>query len=122
AELIRSHAAIVEESREQWYPWVGRALTAAGVLAVLWVVTVIAFSVVGVAQARRAEHRKAEVATPAGRAEHRKVEVAPAPAAGPGRPVPVPSDGDLPAYMRPGFREEVEARRRMEMEGMAADG
>lgn len=118
AELIRSHAAIVEESREQWYPWVGRGLTAAGVLAVLWIVTAIAFSVVGVAQARRVEHRKVEVAAPARRAERVTAQVAVAPAAGPGLPA---SDEDLPAYMRPGFREEVEARRRMEMEGMAAD-
>ena len=29
AELVRSHPAIVEESREVWYPWVGRAITAA---------------------------------------------------------------------------------------------
>ena len=118
AELIRSHSAIVEESRERWYPWVGRGLTAAGVLAVLWVATAIAFSVVGVAQARRAEHRKAEVAAPAGRAERVTAQVAAAPAAGPGLAA---SDEDLPAYMRPGFREEVEARRRMEMEGISAD-
>lgn len=121
AELIRSHAAIVEESREQWYPWVGRGLTAAGVFAVLWVVTAIAFSVVGVAQARRAELRKAEVAGSAGRAERVTAQVAAPPAAGPGHPGRPASDDDLPAYMRPGFREEVEARRRMEMEGMAAD-
>jgi hypothetical protein len=107
AELIRSHTAIVEESREQWYPWVGRGLTAAAVLGALWVVTAIAFGVLGVIQSRRIEARKAEAAAPAPR---------------PGRPVgPVPTGEDLPAYMRPGFREEVEARRRMEMEGMAAD-
>ncbi|HEU4356763.1 MAG TPA: hypothetical protein VFT27_14335, partial [Actinomycetota bacterium] len=103
AELIRSHDAIVEESREQWYPWVGRALTAAAILAVLWVVTAIAIWVLGIVRAREAERRRAEPI---------------APPVVPGRPA---HDDDVPPYMRPGFREEVEARRRTEIEGIAAD-
>lgn len=104
AELIQSHEAIVEESREQWYPWVGRALTAAAVLAALWIATAIAFWVFGVLQTGRTERRKVEAAAP---------PVIPG--------LPVQGDEDLPAYMRPGFREEIEARRRMEIEGIAAD-
>lgn len=103
AEIIRSHDAIVEESREPWYPWVGRALTAAAVLAALWVVTAIGIWVLGVVRAREAERRRAEAAVPP---------------VIPGRPA---HDEDLPAYMRPGFREEAEARRRAEMEGIAVD-
>jgi hypothetical protein len=117
AELIRSHEAIVEESREQWYPWVGRSLTAAAALGGLWVVTLIAFGALGLAQARRAARGEAveaaESAAPSARADR---------PARPGRPAgQAPGDENLPAYMRPGFREEIEARRRMELEGLAAD-
>jgi len=58
AELVRSHAAIVEESREQWYPWVWRAIPAAIVCFGLALVTAIVFSVIGVL-ARRSARRSA---------------------------------------------------------------
>lgn len=117
AELIRSHMAIVEESREQWFPWVGRALTAAAVLAVLWVVTAIAFGLFGMIRSRRPERPKADAAPSSPVRAHR-----PAPTPNGAEPNGAePNGAELPAYMRPGFREEVEARRRMEMEGIAAE-
>lgn len=125
AELVRSHSAIVEESREQWYPWVGRALTAAAVLAALSVLTAIVFAVAGAWRTRRARRpRVAETDAPAARAGRPADTDAPAATDGSvptstraGRPAE--TDASVPAYMRPGFREEVEARRRME--GMAAE-
>lgn len=96
AELIRSHEAIVEKARVRWYPWFTRGLIAAGVCAALYVATAIVFALVALL-GRLLERRKTS------RRE--------------ARPVPgsraAPSERDPPAYMRPGFREEVEARRRM---------
>ena len=87
-----------------------------GVLGGLWVVTLIAFGALGIARARRAAREAveaAESAAPSARADR---------PARPGRPAgQAPGDENLPAYMRPGFREEIEARRRMELEGLAAD-
>jgi hypothetical protein len=105
AELIRSHAAIVEESRQRWYPWVARGLTAAAVGAGLFVITAITFALGGLVERRRARGSK-------GRSRAR----------GPvARGVPeTPTDETLPAYMRPGFREESEARQRMAIEMAAA--
>lgn len=90
AELVRSHAAIVERSRETWYPWMERAITAAIVCFVLFVATAIGFFAFGVV-ARRAA---------------RKPQAAPA--------------GNANGYMLPGFREEVESRHRVEEELKAA--
>ena len=53
AELVRSHPAIVEESREVWYPWVGRAIIAAIVCFGLALVTAIVFAVIGCSGAVR---------------------------------------------------------------------
>jgi hypothetical protein len=105
AELIRSHAAIVEESRQRWYPWVARGLTAAAVGAGLFVITAITFALGGLVERRRARGSKG-----------------PSRARGPAaRGVPeTPTDETLPAYMRPGFREESEARQRMAIEMAAA--
>jgi hypothetical protein len=99
AELIRSHQAIVEESREPWYPWVWRAIAAAVACFGLALVTAIVFSVVGVLQRRSARQRSA-VATP--RPRRRKADQVP--------------DQDAPAYMHPTFKDEVAARRRAEEE------
>jgi hypothetical protein len=110
-ELARSHSAIVEESRETWYPWMERAITAAIVCFVLFVATAIGFLAFGLL-ARRAA-RKPE-ATPApnanGSAPHRRDP------ARSERRAPAAEDEDLPAYMLPGFRDEVESRHRVEEE------
>jgi hypothetical protein len=99
AELVRSHSAIVEESREPWYPWVGRAITAAIVCFGLALVTAIVFSVIGVL-ARRSARRGSAVAAP--RQQRKKADRV--------------ADETLPAYMQPSFKDEVAARRRAEEE------
>ena len=99
AELVRSHSAIVEESREPWYPWVGRAITAAIVCFGLALVTAIVFSVIGVL-ARRSARRRSAVAAP--RQQRKEADRV--------------ADETLPAYMQPSFKDEVAARRRVEEE------
>ena len=99
AELVRSHSAIVEESREPWYPWVGRAITAAIVCFGLALVTAIVFSVIGVL-ARRSARRRSAVAAP--RQQRKEADRV--------------ADETLPAYMQPSFKDEVAARRRAEEE------
>jgi hypothetical protein len=99
AELVRSHPAIVEESREPWYPWVGRAITAAIVCFGIALVTAIVFSVIGVL-ARRSARRRSAVVAPRPR----------------GKKADRVADEKLPAYMQPSFKDEVAARRRVEEE------
>jgi hypothetical protein len=99
AELVRSHPAIVEESREPWYPWVGRAITAAIVCFGLALVTAIVFSVIGVL-ARRSARRRSTVAAP--RQRRKKADRV--------------ANENLPAYMHASFKDEVAARRRVEEE------
>jgi hypothetical protein len=99
AELVRSHQAIVEESRETWYPWFGRAIIAAVVCFGLALVTAIVFSVIGVL-ARRSARRRSAVTTP--RPRRKKADRV--------------ADENLPAYMQPSFKDEVAARRRVEEE------
>lgn len=99
AELVRSHTAIVEESREVWYPWVARAITAAIVCFGLALVTAIVFSVIGVLERHSARQRSAVTAASPRR---RKKDQVP--------------DENAPAYMHPSFKEEVAARRHVEDE------
>src|SRR5215207_7813111 len=99
AELVRSHTAIVEESREVWYPWVGRAIAAAIVCFGLALVTAIVFSVIGVLR-RRSARRRSAVVDP--RLRRKKADRV--------------ADENLPAYMQPTFKDEVAARRRVEEE------
>jgi hypothetical protein len=99
AELVRSHTAIVKESREVWYPWVARAITAAIVCFGLALVTAIVFSVIGVLERRSARQRSAVTAAPPRR---RKKDQVP--------------DENAPAYMHPSFKDEVAARRQVEEE------
>lgn len=106
AELVRSHPAMVEASRKTWYPWVRRGVAAAVACAVLYVLTAIAFALVGVLTRRSAERRAAS-------------DGSPPPVRRKAAPV---QDQDLPAYMQPGFQEEVEARRRVEEELKATQG
>ena len=99
AELVRPHTAIVEESREVWYPWVARAITAAIVCFGLALVTAIVFSVIGVLERHSARQRSAVTAAPPRR---RKKDQVP--------------DENAPAYMHPSFKDEVAARRQVEDE------
>ena len=99
AELVRSHTAIVEESRTTWYPWVDRAITASIVCFALTLLTAVVFFVLGVLGRRSAQDRSKVEAPPL-----RRKKSAPLP------------DEDLPAYMSPGFQEEVAARRQVEDE------
>jgi hypothetical protein len=99
AELVRSHTAMVEESREVWYPWVARAITAAIVCFGLALVTAIVFSVIGVLGRRSARQRSA-VAAPRPRRKKAGAQ----------------ADENAPAYMHPSFKEEVAARRHVEDE------
>ena len=99
AELVRSHAAIVEESREQWYPWVWRAIPAAIVSFGLALVTAIVFFAMGVLRRRSARQRSAVAAPPVRRKKEERV-----------------ANENLPAYMQPTFKDEVAARRRAEEE------
>jgi hypothetical protein len=99
AELVRSHTAIVEESREQWYPWVWRAIPAAIVAFGLALVTAIVFFAIGALRRRSARQRSAVAAPPVRR---KKAERA--------------ANENLPAYTQPTFKDEVAARRRAEEE------
>jgi hypothetical protein len=104
AELVRSHAALVAKAQDPWYPWVARAIKFAIAFAVLYVVTWVAFAAYGIVRRRSA---------------HRKAEAAKQPPVIPGRRADV-ADKDLPAYMKPGFQQEVEARRKAEAEAASA--
>jgi hypothetical protein len=99
AELVRSHPAIVEESREVWYPWVGRAIIAAIVCFGLALVTAVVFSVIGVLE-RRSARRGSAVEAPRPRRKKAAAD----------------GDENAPAYMHPSFKEEVAARRHVEDE------
>jgi hypothetical protein len=96
AELIRPHAPLVEKAERPWYPWVGRAIRGAVAFAVLYVVTWIGFAVSDVVRRWWSRHRSRAA---------RKADAALEPAV-----------EDLPAYMRPGFRQEVEGKQRVEHE------
>lgn len=109
ADLARSHAAIVERSRETWYPWMQRAITAAIVCFALAVATAIGFFALGVLRRRIARRRKP--AAGANGSVHRRDSARTrrrSPAAG--------GDDDRPAYMLPGFEEQVENRQQVEEE------
>jgi hypothetical protein len=101
AEIDRSHTPMVAEARDPWYVWVGRGLVAAAIFAVLYVVTGIFFAVLG-----RLDVRNARRETTPPRERHAAREGAASPSPSP----------DRPAYMQPGFQEEVQARRRVEEE------
>ena len=102
AELVRSHPAIVEESREVWYPWVGRAITAAIVCFGLALVTAIVFATIGVL-GRRSARQRSTVESPRLRRKKAGAD----------------ADQNAPAYLHPSFKDEVAARRQVEEELMA---
>lgn len=97
ADLMRPHAPLVEKAEKDWYPWVGRAIRVAIAFGVLFVVTWVGFSVYDVLRRHVARHRS-RAATKAERSRELK------------------GDEEVPAYMRPGFRNEVETRQRVERE------
>jgi len=96
-EIARSYGPIVAESERMWQPWVVRALAAAALFVLLAAVTATGAAVT---ERRRASRTEAEEAS------------APPPRS---RWTP-----DVPEYMRPGYRQEVEARRRLEEEQILA--
>ena len=102
AELVRSHPAIVEESREVWYPWVGRAITAAIVCFGLALVTAMVFATIGVL-GRRSARQRSTVESPRLRRKKAGAD----------------ADENAPAYLHPSFKDEVAARRQVEEELMA---
>jgi two-component system, NarL family, sensor kinase len=97
AELIRSHAPLVEKAKRPWYPWVGRAIRGAIAFAALYVVTWAGLFVYDVLRRRSALRRS--------RATMKEERSAAA-----------EEDENVPAYVRPGFREELETRQRVERE------
>ena len=99
AELVRSHPAIVEESREVWYPWVGRAITAAIVCFGLALVTAIVLATIGVL-GRRSARQRSTVESPRLRRKKAGAD----------------ADENAPAYLHPSFKDEVAARRQVEDE------
>jgi len=103
-ELGRSHVSIVEEARDPWYVWTVRGGTVAAVCVVLYVVTAIFFAFLAALERRPGRRKESalDVGAILGRKERIRAASAPADAA------------DLPAYMRPGFQDEVEARREVE--------
>lgn len=100
-ELVRSHTALVDKAEEPWYPWVARALRIAVLFAALWVLTWIGFLAYDLM--KRGVRRRSRAKKNRGKDE------------APGRR-PSPRPEDLPAYVQPGFQEEVESRRRAEEE------
>jgi hypothetical protein len=109
-ELDRSHTAIVGQARERWYPWVGRGVTAAVVCAVLAIAMAIFAGLFSTLQRRAA--RRTDSAPQAGAPTQRAAAV---------KRSSAPADSNLPAYMRPGFQDEVEARREAETALEAAE-
>lgn len=103
AELDRSHGAIVAKARDRWYPWVTRGLVAGGVFVALYVATIVLFALWTAFERGAADRRRRRAARPprSSRAS---------------RSSATPEDDDLPAYMRPGFQEEVQSRRHLEEE------
>jgi hypothetical protein len=130
-EIDRSNAALVEQAREHWNPWVARALRAAVILLALYVVAVALSIVLRRRRARAAERLPKGLPKTARRTGPKtspqtatkpgaKSNAAPAPAAA-AKAEPV-ADGRktkasapvVPPYVQPGFRENVEARREAE--------
>jgi hypothetical protein len=131
-EIDRSNAAIVEQAREHWNPWVARALRAAVILLALYVVAVALSIVLRRRRARAGERLPKGLPKTARRTGPKtgpqtapkpaaKSNAAPAPAAAAAKAEPV-ADGRktkapapvVPPYVQPGFRENVEARREAE--------
>ena len=97
ADLIRAHGPLVQKAKQPWYPWVGRAIRAAIAFAALYALTWIGSLAYDVIRRRMKLHRS-RAASKAERSAERQ------------------RDQDVPAYMRPGFREEMETRQRVEQE------
>jgi hypothetical protein len=93
-ELDRPHDAIVQRVNKQWRPWLVRAGIAAGISFTLYLAMVIGFLLYRAGKAGKRSWKRTN--------ERRKEAKAKGKTA------------DLPAYMQPGYREEVEARRRAE--------
>lgn len=107
-EIDRSYAALIEQAREPWDPWVVRGLRGAAVLFALYLVAV-GLSIV--LRRRRASvlHERPRPARPP--------VAAPAPKAEANAGARRRKNDDRPpepAYTQPGFREQIEAQRAAE--------
>ncbi len=102
-ELDQSHSAIVEQARERWYPWVSRAGVAAAVCVGLYIATAIFFALLASLE-RRSTQRRASARESGATTKRAFTRDGSVPAA----------DANLPPYMRPGYQDEVEARRQAE--------
>jgi hypothetical protein len=94
-ELDRPHDALVQRVNKPWRPWMVRALIGAGISFGLYLAMAIGFLLYRVVKLGKRSLKR----TNAKRKEAKAKEKA-----------------DLPAYMQPGFQQEVEARRRAEEE------
>jgi hypothetical protein len=126
-EIDRSNAAIVEQAREHWNPWVARALRAAVILLALYVLAVASSIVLRRQRARAAAKPPKglpKTARTTGPKTGPKPAAKPAPASASatsaktghvadGRKSKAAAPG-APAYTQPGFRENLEARRQAE--------
>ena len=99
-ELDRSHGAIVAEAEKTWEPWRKRALAAAAVFGGLYLLTAIVFAALAILD-RQATRRRTERAAEAAEARRRPSSA---------------NAANLPAYVQPGFQQEMEERRRLEEE------
>lgn len=108
--LDRPHAPIVAKSKARWYRWIEPAIVAAAVCFALWALAALAVmllpKIASVVSRRRTRVDPSSIPPPPN-----TIRPAKRPRRGPGV-----KELDLPAYMLPGFREEVEARRRLEEE------
>ena len=110
-ELDQSHVAIVEQARERWYPWTIRGGVAAAVCVGLYIATAICFALLASLERRSARRKESAPEDGATTRRGGSKRGASAPAA----------DGNLPPYMRPGYQDEVEARREVETALEAAE-
>jgi hypothetical protein len=110
-ELDRPMAGI-EETADRWLPWVRRGMQAAVVFLALWVAAVALSLIARRGRARQAEQLPQKIRTgnaPPTPEEDAHVNVRRRKTDRPDGVSP-----DAPAYMQPGFREHLEARREAE--------
>lgn len=106
--LDRPHAPLVAKSRARWYPWIKPAIVAAVVCFALWALAALAVVLLPRVRPGASMRRTGSDAQQPQPSNGKPRKAA--------RRDPSTQDLDLPAYMFPGFREEVEARRRLQEE------
>jgi hypothetical protein len=117
-EVDRSYAGLVAEANERWQPWVRRGVTLAAIALVLYVLAVGVSLVERRRRASAAERLPEPVRT--GNAQPPPAEEDSHLAIRRRRADPDEVKPDAPAYMQPGFREHLQARREAEEALIAA--